>query len=77
MGYRSSNKTESWAYLYSDGAVRVDSGDVAIGGVIRDNKGRCVHKLLQEVGHWKLEYIPREENLATDSITNMAFVKNE
>ncbi|MBA0704823.1 hypothetical protein Golax_017056, partial [Gossypium laxum] len=138
---RSSDKTESWAHLYLDGAVKVDPRDVAVGGVIRDNKWRwilgfnrwlgqcsvfnaelwgilddmlllqnrrcdrvliwtestkvlqaiheafsltsfsalirCIHKLLQEVGHWELEYIPREENLEADSITNMAFVKNE
>ncbi|MBA0640585.1 hypothetical protein Goklo_023508, partial [Gossypium klotzschianum] len=103
---RSSDKTGSWAHLYSDGAVKVDSRDVVVGGVIRDNKWRWIlgfnrwlgqcsvfnaelrgilddMLLLQnrrcdkEVGHWELEYIPREENLEADSITNMAFVKNE
>lgn len=32
-----------------------------------------IHQLLQKVSQWKLEHIPRKDNLEADTVTKIAF----
>ncbi|MBA0721388.1 hypothetical protein Golax_008934 [Gossypium laxum] len=36
-----------------------------------------IQQLLMNIGHWKFEHIPREENVEADRIAKLAFDKNE
>ncbi|MBA0792010.1 hypothetical protein Gohar_016543, partial [Gossypium harknessii] len=36
------SRTDNWICLYSDGAVKVDYGDVVVGGITRDQHGNWI-----------------------------------